>query len=224
MIVSLTRHTPHPVAAIEAAASNSYGSEITKPGNIMKYCYSSGHHSVLEFAEFTFHIEGISRACLAQLTRYRLASYNVRSQRFCQESGADYIIPPSIAKDEDLLKDYHAVQAIIATAYNALLALDVPTEDARYVLSNATATTLEMKMNLRELVHFCNQRLCTRSQWEIRELAAKIRDLVLEVMPEAKTFLVPQCERNTRLPYCTEAMSCGRHPRLKDLYKTKEWI
>ena len=214
MNVTLTRYTSNPVEAIESAAANSYGSEITRPGKIMKHCYSSGHLSVFEFADFTFHIEGISRACLAQLTRYRLASYNVRSQRYCQESGADYVVPPSIAKDKDLLKDYRAMQTIITTAYKTLLALGVPTEDARYVLSNATPTTLEIKMNLRELIHFCNQRLCTRAQWEIRELATKMRDVVLGVMPEAKVFLVPQCEKSANHPFCPEMKSCGKHPKL----------
>jgi thymidylate synthase (FAD) len=218
MYVKLTRYTKDPVSAIDEAASNCYDSTIKTSGKLMNQCFSSGHHAVLEFATFTFHVEGISRACLAQLSRHRLMSLSVRSQRYVKESDIHPVIPESIGVNTIALGLYNALQAEIEKAYRTLLEMDIPAEDARYVLSNATPTTLELSMNLRELIHFCNLRLCVRAQWEIRDLAAKMRDAVLEVMPEAKRFLVPQCERNTDFPYCTEAKSCGRHPRLKDVY------
>lgn len=219
MFVTLTRYTKDPVAAIDEAASNSYDATIKKPGKLMNQCFDAGHMSVLEFVTFTFHIEGISRACLAQLSRHRLASLNVRSQRYCRESNINPVVPPSFKTNTIALGVYNALQAEIEKTYSTLLDMGVPAEDARYVLSNATPTTLELSMNLRELIHFCNLRLCARAQWEIRELAQEMRSYVLEVMPEAKRFLVPQCERNTDFPYCTEAKSCGRHPRLKDVYR-----
>lgn len=218
MYVNLTRYTQDPVGAIDEAASNSYDATIKKHGKLMNQCFDSQHMSVFEFATFTFHIEGISRACLAQLSRHRLASLNVRSQRYVKESNIQPVIPPSIKMNTIALGLYTAMQAEIENTYSTLLEMGIPAEDARYVLSNATPTTLELSMNLRELIHFCNLRLCNRAQAEIRELAEEMRDAVLEVMPEAKWFLVPQCERNTDFPYCTEAKSCGRHPRLKDVY------
>ena len=84
MKVTLTRVTENPIGAIEEAACNCYNSEPTG-GKIMKACYNSGHHSVLEFCDFTFHIEGVSRALTHQLVRHRLASYAQRSQRYCGE-------------------------------------------------------------------------------------------------------------------------------------------
>ena len=72
----------------------------------MKACYNSGHHSVLEFANFTFHITGVSRALLAQLTRHRHAGYAVRSQRYCSEDGFDYVIPPTIKENYNLTLAY----------------------------------------------------------------------------------------------------------------------
>ena len=78
MKVTLTRVTEKPVDAVEEAASNCYDSE-PAGGKIMKACYKSGHRSVLEFAQFTFHIEGVSRALLAQITRHRIAGFAVRS-------------------------------------------------------------------------------------------------------------------------------------------------
>ena len=97
MEVKLTRVTQNPVDAIEEAACNCYDSEPTG-GKIMKSCYNSGHHSVLEFAHFTFHITGVSRALLAQLTRHRHCGFAVRSQRYCNEDGFKFAyISPFLA-------------------------------------------------------------------------------------------------------------------------------
>lgn len=90
MKVSLVRYTTDPLNAIESAASNCYDS--TPNGKIMNACYKSGHHSVLEFAQFHFHIEGISRSCSHQLVRTRTASFAQRSQRFVSSYGKG--IPP----------------------------------------------------------------------------------------------------------------------------------
>ena len=66
MKVELLNYTVNPVGAIENAASTCYDSEPTQ-GKIMNHCYKSGHHSVLEFADFTFRISGVSRALTHQL-------------------------------------------------------------------------------------------------------------------------------------------------------------
>ena len=67
----------------------------------MRHCYKSGHHSVLEFAHFTFKISGVSRALTHQLIRHRCASYAQRSQRYCKENGFEYIIPNTILKNSE---------------------------------------------------------------------------------------------------------------------------
>ena len=92
MKVTLTRVTDRPVESIEEAASNCYDSKSSSNGKIMKHCHKSGHHSVLEFADFTFHVEGVSRALLAQITRHRIANFAVKSQRYCSSFGDG--IPP----------------------------------------------------------------------------------------------------------------------------------
>ena len=93
MKVTLTRVTDNPILAVEEAASNCYNSKATGDGKIMKHCIKSGHTSVTEFCDFTFHIEGISRALSHQLVRHRMASYAQRSQRYCSEDGFEYITP-----------------------------------------------------------------------------------------------------------------------------------
>lgn len=221
MKVTLTRVTQNPVEAIEEAASNCYNSQ-PSGGKIMNACYNSGHHAVLEFADFTFHIEGISRALSHQLVRHRIASYAQRSQRYCSEDGFDYVTPHSIEKNKEALIEYRSFMAKCRKLYEELQTLNIPNEDARFILPNACTTTIEVKMNLRSLIHFMNERLCTRAQWEIRELAQKMRDEVLNIYPEFKPYLVPKCESHSVMFYCTEHKSCGRHPHIKDIAKNYE--
>jgi thymidylate synthase (FAD) len=217
MKVTLTRVTENPIGAIEEAACNCYNSEPTG-GKIMKSCYKSGHHSVLEFCDFTFHIEGVSRALTHQLVRHRLASYAQRSQRYCGEENFDYTIPPSLEKDKEAKDTFTALMGYINMQYKKLQKFNIPNEDARYVLPNACDTVIEVKMNLRSLIHFMNERLCTRAQWEIRLLALEMRKCVLAVYPELAEFLVPKCEIHKNQPFCPEHSTCGKHPRLKNIY------
>ena len=217
MKVTLTRVTENPIGAIEEAACNCYDSEPTG-GKIMKSCYKSGHHSVLEFADFTFHIEGISRALSHQLVRHRLASYAQRSQRYCSEDGFSYIIPNSIKNNSNINLAYTNMMNRINDFYESLTSLGIPAEDARYVLPNACETIIEVKMNFRTLIHFMNERLCTRAQWEIRQMALLMKRCIEEQYPELAKYLVPKCEMHENMPFCTEHSTCGRHPLLKDIY------
>lgn len=220
MKVELTRVTLNPVDAIEEAASNCYDSQTTG-GKIMKSCYKSGHHSVLEFADFTFHIEGVSRALLAQLTRHRHCSFAVRSQRYCNEDGFKYVIPHTIEKDPQLVRLYVDCMNYIQEQYEKLQSLGIPNEDARYVLPNACETILEVKMNGRELIHLMNERLCTRAQWEIREMCLMMKAQVKAYDDQCamfSEFLVPKCEKYGKdYAFCPEHKSCGRHQTLKSL-------
>lgn len=223
MKVELISHTPNPVATIERAASTCYDSQPTD-GRIMRHCYKSGHHSVLEFADFSFKIEGVSRALTHQLVRHRMASYAQRSQRYCTEDGFEYVTPKTIAKNDETAELYQGIMENIQTAYDALIAYGVPAEDARMLLPNACCSQICVKMNLRELIHFCNERLCACAQWEIREMARLMVKAVVEVEPELAEFLVPKCEKHAPYCFCTETKkrSCGRHPVIGDVMNKKE--
>ena len=227
MDVKLTRITKDPILAVEEAASNCYDSVPDGSGKIMKHCVKSGHHSVTEFCDFTFHIEGVSRALSHQLVRHRIASYAQRSQRYCSEYGFDFVTPPSIKKNEDAYDSYVGMMQTIQEWYSELQEFGVPNEDARMVLPNACETILEVKMNLRTLMNFMYERLCTCAQWEIRELARKMRDAVIEQVPELADYLVPKCERfGKEFGFCLEtkarreALKCNRHPRLADVFES----
>lgn len=222
MKVVLTNLTENPVMAIENAASNCYNSIPSSDGKIMKHCFNSGHQSVLEFVDFTFHIEGVSRSLLAQLTRHRLASYAVRSQRYCSEDGFGFVVPKSIENNRTALYHYNLIMDKIRDTYKELQELGVPNEDARFVLPNACETVVEVKMNGRALMNFFNERLCHRAQWEIRELAQRMLKCIEEHNEQCKMFAQlcgPKCEKNGMdFGFCTESNSCGKHIQLRKLF------
>lgn len=192
MNVSLIQQTPDPIGTIARIASICYDSNPADPMKLVKHLYKNGHHSVFEHIYFTFKIEGISRACSHQLVRHRMCSFTQRSQRYCSEDGFEVVIPPSI-DNENAFYDYNDVMLEIRQGYANLTSslVNVPKEDARYLLPNACCTDLYLSCNLRELIHICNERLCSRAQWEIVEL---VRMMVECVTPELRFMLVPKCK------------------------------
>ncbi len=159
--------------------------------------------------------------CSHQVVRHREASYAQRSQRYVEEDNFAYVTPPTIQVNKDALIIYMEHMVNCQQAYNALVGLGIPAEDARYVLPNACATVIEVKMNGRELIHLANERLCTRAQWEIRRMVQKMKQCVEEYDEECRKFskyLVPKCCAHAPFKFCTEHKSCGIAPRLSDVY------
>lgn len=177
-----------------------------------------GHDSVLEHASFTFGIEGVSRVLLAQITRHRLASFSVQSQRYVSyENGFGYIVPPKIeALGEEAVAEFEAQMDQMHQWYVAwqekLGTGEGSNEDARFVLPGACETRMMVTMNVRELRHFFSLRMCSRAQWEIRELATRMHALCLEVAPALFENAGPGCLRGA----CPEgAKSCGKAAEIR---------
>lgn len=172
MEVTVIEATRNPKTLIGVAAGTCYGRPWPSRNRVRR-CIANGHTSVLEHASATFRIEGISRACLAQLTRHRIASYSVESQRYREVGRGDwYVTPPALEGDE--LEAYRASMEAAMAAYEDALAHGVRKEDARYLLPMATRTTLVMTINARSLQNFLQLRLAPAAQWEIRELATEM--------------------------------------------------
>ena len=168
-----------------------------------------GHESVLEHVSFTFLIEGVSRALLAQLTRHRIASFSVQSQRYVSyQKGFGYIVPPSVrALGSQAEAEYAAQMAQMQTWYEGWQEKLGANEDARFVLPNACETRLLLTMNARELRHFFALRMCERAQWEIRSLASRMFELCYEQAPELFEDAGAACLRGP----CPEGeKSCGK--------------
>ena len=189
MQVTLIQQTPAPIETISKIASICYDSNPKNPLGLVKHLYKNGHHSVFEHIYFTFKIEGISRACSHQLVRHRHCSFTQRSQRYCSEDDFRVVEPLSIERIDEKY-GYFELMDNIEVCYDELQAQGVPNEDARYVLPNACETSLYLSCNLRELIHIANERLCTKAQWEIREL---VKQMVALVDPQLQFMLVPKC-------------------------------
>ena len=169
---------------------------------------SSGHYSTIEHIQVTFAISNVSRACTHQLVRHRHMSFSQKSQRYVKEKGEfDYIIPPTIERDENLKSKFVDFMNKISEQYQEFVEAGIPAEDARFVLPNAAASSLVASLNLREMIHLANLRLCTRAQYEIRTMVKMMCDALVAEEPWLKPYLVPKCER---LGFCDEDKSCGR--------------
>lgn len=180
MNVEVITATENPIDVISVAAGICYGKDKDDVSEKrIRHCFRANHLSVAEHANITFRIEGISRACMAQLTRHRHASFCVESQRFCKYDfiGDDwFVIPPSLGEEGSLINHFFFLMEQCSKAYRHALVDGVKPEDARYLLPEATKTNLEMTCNLRELFHIFDMRLDKAAQWEIRELAAKMKE------------------------------------------------
>ena len=146
----------------------------------LQHSLASGHESVLEHAVFTFRVEGLSRAALAQLTRHRLASFSVQSQRYVRIRGVDLVMPESIRKS-DFYAEAGSILEDVMNLYQRMVDAGIPAEDARYITPQAVPTALIVTMNARELRHFFSLRCCNRAQWEIRQMA----DIMLKLCRKA---------------------------------------
>lgn len=219
MNVELIRYTPAPEELSGLAAGLCYDAK--SPSRALDGAMQGGHFSVMEHASFTFLIDGVSRALLAQLTRHRIASFSVQSQRYVSMADQfDYVIPPSIAAlGEYAVNEFHYQMRVIHDWYKEWQdrlggASEEANQDARFVLPNAATTKLMLTMNVRELRHFFSLRCCNRAQWEIRALA----DEMLKQCKKAAPVLFEGAGCGCVNGHCPEGRrSCGK-PR-----KESEW-
>jgi thymidylate synthase (FAD) len=180
---------------------------------VVNHVIESGHHSTIEHINFTFAISGVSRALSHQLVRHRIGvAFDQQSQRYVKFKSPSLVEPPSIAADEALQKQFDEVIEAGERAYQSLLDLGAPAEDARFILPNATTTNLIMTVNLRELIHMAGLRLCVLAQWEIRQLFKLIRKELLAVDDFFGNMMVPKC---VPLGSCDEKRNEDGHCRIR---------
>lgn len=178
-------------------------------------CIKSNHQSILEHSQFTFAIEGVSRTLTHQLVRHRHCSFSQQSQRYVNlEDTFDYVTPKALQDEGDLQGYFTECMQQAYESYTELINKGVKPEDARAVLPNACCTNIVITLNLRSLIHLCNERLCTRAQLEIRQLVQLMVKEVLKENEWLKPYLQPKCES---FGYCPEHKGCGRKPSYKQL-------
>lgn len=228
MKVELLNATPNPERTICMAARNDYMSDFVgeesfedimagidgvttdeKKRTLIKHLLNHGHFGPLEHPQVTIAVKGISRSCMAQLTRHRHVSFDVQSMRYVSfdevdpsdvREGAMIVTPPSATDpdwigrnqkggsvDEEIVQKRERVFRESVTRsvedYQELLDLGMPPEDARFVLPIGTEVNLVMSMNARMLMHIADMRAAADSQWEIRELTEHVLDIAEEWCP-----------------------------------------
>lgn len=180
-----------------------------KKRTLISHLLTHGHYGPFEHPHATFAVKGMSRSCMAQLTRHRHVSFDVQSMRYVAfddvdpedvGSGEMVVIPPSatdpdwigrnqktgavdeetVAKREEVFKN--SVKRSVED-YQELLDLGMAPEDARFVLPIGTKVNVVMTMNIRMLMHVADMRAAADSQWEIRGMTEEVLDLAAEWAP-----------------------------------------
>ncbi|WP_158057156.1 FAD-dependent thymidylate synthase [Halorussus halophilus] len=228
MEVTLLEATDDPEEVICTGARNDYMSDFVgdqtfeermasiegddieeKKRTLIGHLLSHGHYGPFEHVQATFAVKGISRSCMAQITRHRHVSFDVQSMRYVAFDDVDpeavgegemVVTPPSASDpdwigrnqkggavdDETIEKREEIFQESVKRSveeYQELLDLGMPPEDARFVLPIGTEVNMVMSMNARMLMHVADMRAAADSQWEIREMTERVLDLAKEWCP-----------------------------------------
>ena len=228
MEVTLLEATEDPEELICKGARNDYSDEFVggqsfeatmggvegetprdKKETLIGHLLDHGHFGPFEHPQVTFAVEGISRSCMAQITRHRHVSFDVQSMRYVSFDDVDpadvregemVVVPPSAtdsdwvgrnqetgpvdeetaAEREALFKN--AIESAVES-YQDLLELGMPPEDARFVLPIGTKVNMVMSMNARMLMHVADMRAAADAQWEIRGLTEDLLDIAADWCP-----------------------------------------
>lgn len=185
MKVVLKYITPNTESFIGEMAAICYNGLIDKSANIRRAakCADDGHLSTLRFANAVFGIYNISRVCSHQLVRSKHLDFLQRSQRYCKEELdiEDFTIPNvanSYQKDCIIIHN-----EACNNLYNSLLKDGWKKEDARFVLPEATHTDMNVTGNLQAWMDFIKLRTHKAAQWEIREVATQINNILARECP-----------------------------------------
>lgn len=230
MKVNVIESTPDPEEVVCRAARNDYMEDYgadksfeevmegvdgevveEKKENLIHHLLERGHFGPFEHPQITFHVEGVSRSLMAQLTRHRHATFDIQSMRYVDFEDVDpkpgegvVTIPelddPGIVgrnaefaggeadmDDEVILRErrmcYERAMERSFKEYQNLLDLGVAPENARMVLPIGTKVNIVFSVNLRMLLHIADMRAAADAQWEIREMTEEVLDKAAEWAP-----------------------------------------
>lgn len=170
---------------VELATRNCYNSYDKMTDNsaegLIRGCIKSGHLSVTEFGDITVRLI-TSRSVLAQLSRHRLASMAVQSQRYVKYDDVEFVEPYDL--NNEAYDNWKAACKTAEAAYKVMLYdCGMKAEIARSVLPNCTSTVIFMKANIREWRHILSLRCDKRAQTEIRMLMAQTLEKLYQQYP-----------------------------------------
>lgn len=190
---------------------------VSEPANVEKIIglvISSSRPRPLETVQYTFRINGVSLSTITHFARHRMQGLMVPSLTLTDRT--KYIIPNTIAKDEELLERYHAAFAKMQELYATLKDNGCSEEEAVYCQMSGNTLDIVTTMNGRELLLFFRLRTCNRAQWEIRDYAIEMLRQLRAVSPLIFSHYGPSCYVSS----CPEgALSCGKAAEVKEYFK-----
>jgi thymidylate synthase (FAD) len=189
MKVTLIQNTPSPEEHIGLLAGICYGKTGEQsPEQCIKratHCVTKGHLSTLRFAHATFLVEDISRICSHQFVRSKHLDFLQRSQRYCNDSDVEVIVPEAMTYPVAPVR-FNAVDRHLSEAraiYELLIFDGVKKEDARFILPQGTTTELLAVGNFQAWYDFIKLRSGKEVQWEIRAVAHEINRQLHSIAP-----------------------------------------
>lgn len=217
--VLINNVTPkNPITLIGECIGPCYGSDTSS--NLKNYkrglnSINAGHGRVLEYAEVWFVLQGYSARVIRELYTH-IGGAPTRTQastRYINYGNFDYIVPPSIAKNDLALDRYHMCMEHIQDCIRDLEAWGLPKEDAANVLPLGMTTTVSIRMNARTLISMAEQRLCSRAYWEYRQLMKDIITALGNYSDEWEVLADMMICKCDKCGWCEEEFSCGKYSR-----------
>ncbi len=149
---------------------------------------SSGHNTIIEHMYMTVAFNDVSVLTEQMMIEHRLAAYTVKSRRYVDFSGAGYLIPDGLGEKEEAYKSH---MEYLFGAYEKLLSLDIPREDARFVLPYCFKSNFLMSADMREMLSVARSMTVGRLSvyGEIRHLGKLLLEELNRVFPGAEKAL-----------------------------------
>ena len=192
-----TCYSPYTFDYIWNDEFDKYKSKDNDDLRLIKQIVSHGHTSTLEHIMINISVEEVSRSFLAQLTRHRMFSFSVQSQRYVnfksegKTTGLEYVTPPAIRDNPHANAIFTDHMWETVARYDKLIELGVKPEDARFLFPEASHTKMIVSFNLRAFLEFYKKRNeLTHAQWEIAAFAEELKQQIIEVMPWVRDLLL----------------------------------
>lgn len=224
--VELLNHTENPEMVVARAAlightnfpTSQIGTILTDQKyveQIIELVLSDRRPRELEQINFTFRINSVTLAAITHLTRHRMQSIIIppfHDVCRCER----YIVPATIKADAEILRRYHAAYAKTKELYEKLHACGLNKYEISYLYLSGNVIDITTTMNGRELLTFIALRSCNRTQWETRNIAINILNLLRGVSPVLFKHFGPSCYIFGRCP--EGKMSCGKYSEVQQRF------
>lgn len=218
-VTILSDTVKNPISMIGQMAGVCWGADTTDEARNYKRgidCIESGHGRTFEFPDVYMILDGYSARVMREWYTHigGMPTRLQASTRYIDYGKFEYVVPPSIANNEDATWEYKLVMGCICDALGALEDLGIPREDIALILPLGMTTRVVCKHNARNLIDMSRQRECERAYWEYRDMFRGLKLALANYSEEwarlvAKT-MHPKC---VELGYCPEKHGCGKYAK-----------